>query len=215
MSSEFKGTPMKDLRGYLKPEEIERIFNKITSQRDKVLFRLLWVTGARISEIVGDKTDVYLRKQNPHVFYGLRVDDIITDENTVLLDTLKRKRYPPEKRRVAIDRKTIVMLQDYIKAEGSGQSDKVFRISRVRVYQLLRRYGEEAGVKKVGKKPIHPHGFRHSHCVAYVRKNNTLEGLRKLQNRLKHANIETTAHYLQFAPEEQKEIEEIFGETER
>jgi hypothetical protein len=30
------------------------------------------------------------------------------------------------------------------------------------------------------------------------------------QNRLGHANINTTAHYLQSGPEEQKEVDEVF-----
>jgi integrase len=203
---------MKDLRGYLKPNEIEQILNVIQNLRDKALFRLLWVTGARISEIVGDKSDVYLKKEKPHIFHGMKVEDILWDDNTVLLDTLKRKKYPPEKRRVAIDKKTIALLRKYVNVERKDSQDQVFKITRVRVYQLLRKYGELSGITKIGKKSIHPHGFRHSHCVAYVQKNNNMEGLKKLQNRLKHANIETTAHYLQFAPETQQEIEDIFGD---
>lgn len=210
--SEYKGTPMKDLRGYLTSDEIDKVLSVINNLRDQVLFRLLWVTGARISEVVGDKSDVYLKKQNPHIFYGLKVQDILWADNAVLIDTLKRKRYPPNKRRVPIDRKTIEMLRIFVNEEKLGLNDKVFRLTRVRVYQLLAKYGKLAKIPKIGIKPIHPHGFRHSHCVAYVKKNNTLEGLRKLQNRLNHANIETTAHYLQFAPEAQQEIEDIFGD---
>ncbi|MBT0160689.1 tyrosine-type recombinase/integrase [Candidatus Bathyarchaeota archaeon A05DMB-2] len=64
----------------------------------------------------------------------------------------------------------------------------------------------------VTAKKQHPHHMRHSHCVAFIRKNNTLEGLRKLQKRIGHASISTTAEYLQFGPEQQKETEDVFGE---
>jgi len=71
-----------------------------------------------------------------------------------------------------------------------------------------------AGIPKVGTKKIHPHHFRHSHCVAWVRANPTIEGLRKLQQRVGHASITTTAHYLQFAFEEQREeVEKVLGEV--
>jgi hypothetical protein len=51
----------------------------------------------------------------------------------------------------------------------------------------------------------------HSRCVAYTRKNNTLEGLRKPQLRTGHASISTTAQYLQFGLEERQETEGVFG----
>jgi site-specific recombinase XerD len=41
-----------------------------------------------------------------------------------------------------------------------------------------------------------------------------MEGLRKLQQRVGHSSITTTAHYLQFAFEEQREeVEKVLGEV--
>jgi site-specific recombinase XerD len=99
----------------------------------------------------------------------------------------------------------------YIKDNEIASEKRLFPITRQRAFQIIREAGEQAGIQKVGDKKIHNHHLRHSHCVAYIRKNNTLEGLRKLQQRIGHANIQTTAHYLQFGPEQQKETEEIFG----
>jgi integrase/recombinase XerD len=197
---------MKDLRGYMTEQEVRKLIGFAIKLRDRLLLRFLWVTGARISEVVGDKSWYKNR-----VFEGLKVKDIVWDESTVILDTLKRKAYPPPKRRVQIDRNTLALLKQFIEENNLRLEDKVFKITRERVFQIIRELGEQAGIKKVGTKRLHGHHLRHSHCVAYVKKNNNLEALRKLQNRLGHANINTTAHYLQFAPEEQKEIEDVFG----
>lgn len=208
---EALGIPMKDLRGYMTEEEVRKLIDGALRFRDKVLFRFLWVTGARISEVVGDKSWYKTEKVPRRVFEGFKVKDIVWSESVVLLDTLKRKKYPPDKRRVQIDSITLQMLKNYIMQEGLKPEGRVFRISRERVFQIIREIGESVNIKKVGNKQLHNHHLRHSHCVAYVRKNNTLEALRKLQKRLGHANINTTAHYLQFAGEAQQEIEDVFG----
>jgi len=193
--SSIIGSPMKDLRGYLKPEEVYKILNtaKKVSMRDFLLIRLLWVTGARISEIL-----------------NLKTEDIVWDDNSLILITLKRKKKNIEYRRVPVDKRTMEYLKTFItKYNIKG---RIFPITRQRAFQIIRKIGKLAGITKVGEKKLHPHHFRHSHCVMWVRNNNTLEGLRKLQQRLKHANISTTAHYLQFAVEEtKKEVEEVFG----
>jgi site-specific recombinase XerD len=86
-------------------------------------------------------------------------------------------------------------------------------LTRQRFFQVLRKAAKDKGLTRVGAKPMHPHVLRHSHCVAYVRRNNTLESLRKLQLRLGQANINTTRHYLSFNPEDAKVIEEVFGKA--
>jgi len=197
---------MKDIRGYMTEKEVHKLIDAVASPRNKLLLRLLWVTGARISEIVGDKS--WYKKR---VFYGMRVKDIVWEEGVIILDTLKRKQYPPPKRRVTLDAHTLKMLKEYVITNRFSAEAKLFKITRQRVFQIIRDLAKNVDIKKVGAKQVHPHHLRHSSCVAYVRHNNTLEGLRKLQRKLGHANINTTAHYLQFAPEEQKEVEDIFG----
>ena len=201
---ELNYAPMRDLRGYMKPNEVERVISSGGTERNRLIMEVLWVTGARVSEVVDRR-------------WGMRPEDLVPEENTIILRTLKRKRkksedappvLPPE-RRVVIPAWLMMKLVKF--CENTPPKSRIFPISRQRVFQIVRDAGERAGVRVVGRKRIHPHHFRHSHCVAYIRANNTLEGLRKLQQRLLHASITTTAHYLQFAMgAEQKKIEEIF-----
>lgn len=166
-----------------------------------MLLKVLWVTGARVSEIVSHE-------------YGLLPSDLVPDESAIILRTLKRSTKknpkPPPSRLVVIPKKVMDELIEFSK--NTPPNSRIFPISRQWVFMVVRQAGKKAGVTKVGKKGIHPHHFRHSHCVAYVKHDNTLEGLRKLQRRLNHASITTTAHYLQFSTKgEAKTIEEIFG----
>lgn len=198
--STIESAPIKDVKGYLSPEEVRRIIEVAENLHDRLMIRLLWVTGCRVSELVGDKT----RKKV--VAKGVHVDDIIWNDKVIVMETLKRKR--PYLRRVPIDDETIRMLMDYVsKYKIRG---KLFDITRQRVFQILRETGRRAGITNVGNGKLHPHHLRHSHCVAWVKANNNMEGLRRLQRRVGHASIATTAHYLQFA-ESREEVEEVFG----
>ena len=80
----------------------------------------------------------------------------------------------------------------------------LFTITDRRVQYIVTECGARAGITHVGAKKIHPHHFRHSHAVAWIRADPSMENLRKLQTRLGHANINTTAYYLQFCFTEQK-----------
>jgi integrase len=226
------GQPIKDLRGYMPEEDVHKLLDGATKLRDKLLLRLLWVTGCRISELLGGnswypincthrkemmclkncyKTCNYRPDQKLRVFEPAHVEDINFKDGNIILNLLKRKVYPPPKHLVNLDKTTLTMLNEYITQEGLHPTDPIFSMTRQRAFQITRAIGASVGITRVGSKGLHDHHFRHSHCVAYVKKNNTLEGLRKLQKRIGHASISTTAEYLQFGPEAKEETEDIFG----
>jgi len=193
--STITGIPMKDLKGYLRPEEVKKVIEHGRLFRDRVIMRILWATGCRLNELL-----------------LLTVEDIAWKDKTLIMWTLKRRQ--PMQRRVQIDTKTIAQLQGYLKKNHITKG-KIFHLTDRRVEQIVYEAGRAAGIPKVGNKRIHPHHFRHSHSVAWIRhpKNRTMEGLRKLQVRLGHASIASTGHYLQFATEESAPaVEETFGE---
>lgn len=237
MPDKFKKEPMKDHQGFLEPEEIKKVINSVGGQkeeRDKLLLRTLYATGARVSEIVGKKIcarcgknkyynmdfdydslpedernrcechDKGLETESKHVKY-LRPNQLHPDHRNIDIWTLKRSG-EPEERTIPVSEKLLKDLVKYSEKLKIGGDERIFKITRVRVFQIIRRAGKNAGISRVGKKPIHPHHFRHSHAVSYIRKNPTPEGIRKLQKRFKHGSIDTTSFYLQFGDTGEAEI---------
>lgn len=194
----FTGSPMTDLRGYMRPEEVKRVIDHTRNLRDRTILWLLWATGCRLMELL-----------------LLTVEDISWRDKALYMWTLKRKMKRRYQRVVLVDDATLDLIKGYMKKYGAKEG-LLFRVKARRVEQITYEAGEAAGIPKVGNKMIHPHHFRHSHCVAWVRSNPTMEGLRKLQQRVGHASIATTAHYLQYAVEEQREdVEKVLGEITR
>ena len=187
---------MKDMRGYLKTRDIQKIIDHTKNLRDRLILLLLWASGCRLSELL-----------------MLQVSDISLDDKVLYLWTLKRKKNRRYQRPVLVDTATINLIKKYMQTYNV-ETGPLIKISARRVRQIVNETGVAAGIPRVGTKKIHPHHFRHSHCVAWIRKNPSMEGLRKLQQRLGHASIATTAHYLQFAfSEQQSEVDSVLRDV--
>ena len=185
---------MSDARGYLRPDQVRTLIDATTCLRDRTMFQILWATGARLNEML-----------------MLTVSDIWFTEKVLYCWTLKRKLKRRYQRVVIVDSVTMDMIKQYLELSGIREG-LLFTITDRRVQYIVTEAGARAGITRVGSKKIHPHHFRHSHAVAWVRANPTMEGLRKLQTRLGHASFATTAHYLQYAFDEQRgDVETVLG----
>ncbi len=194
--SDFMGAPMADTQGYMIPEEVGIVISHTKNLRDKTILWLLWATGCRLTELL-----------------MLTVKDVSWRDKVLHMWTLKRKKKRRYQRIVIVDDATITLIREYLEAYDVAEGP-LFKLTGRRIQQIVYAAGEAAGIPRVGTKKIHPHHFRHSHCVAWVRANPTMEGLRKLQTRMGHASITTTAHYLQFAFDEQRaDVEKVLGEV--
>ena len=199
---EFASRAMKDLRGFFTPEQVEAMIESCDNLRDRVLIRLLWRTGCRISEIVRPGKD-----RAP--ILGLRVDDILWDRNTIIIRHAKRKGNPP--RMINIDSGTLAMVRDYLERRPV-ESEFVIPISRQMGYLIVRHAAERIGIESVGdplvskRRHPHPHHLRHSFAVQSVKATQGNYGdLMKLRDHLGHVSIATTAGYIQFSDAEQEE----------
>jgi len=187
------GSPMADAKGYLTPEEVRTVISKARNLRDRLLMRILWATGCRLNEML-----------------MLNVDDVSWGDKALYMWTLKRKEKRRYQRLVPVDEITLNLIREYLQFYGIKKG-RLFTITDRRVQQVVYAAGVASGIPQVGSKKIHPHHFRHSHCVAWIRENQTMEGLRTLQQRVGHASINTTAHYLQFAARQQEEtVKKLF-----
>jgi len=187
---------MKDLQGYFKPGERKAIYNNCDSVRDKLLIRILWKSGRRTSEIL-----------------LLKVADINFEDRIILWNILKKKK--PLKRLKPIDDYTLRFLRSYITRNNLKPTDYVFKspvsnkpLSRQRVYQIVLRACEKAGIYNVGNTKPHPHHFRHTFAVNWAKNSNSPSDIKKLKDFLEHSSLNITETYLQFASEESRELVE-------
>jgi len=201
-------SPIRDLKGYLEPEQVERVLATATSPRDALLVRIPWRTGIRVSELI-----------------GIRVQDIDFESRAILIKIQKQRKRDGktvERRRlVPIDRDTLGMVREYLKwrVQFPYKGDLLFPISRQRVDQVYWKLGRRAGIKEIGDpavskhRKLHPHVLRHSFAIHCVKHGMSIERLQKI---LGHSSPTTTSVYLQYSLKDLHEsYDEVWEEDER
>ena len=215
------------MKTYLEPSDVELIENQATSLRDKLLIRLLFRLGCRISEALAIKTDdidfqqltitiVHLKTRSQrscthckarlarkHRFCpecGAEIRELRQTENN-----LRRQRVLP------LDKDTLELFKDFISDQIpliDGMSRSVFHINRHRAWQIVRDCSLRANIPKLlnpetGRlRGISPHRLRDAFSVHAMKLDNSGDGLRLLQEHLGHANFNTTAKYRKIAGDE-------------
>jgi len=217
-------------KAYLEPEEIVKLEEAAEYLRDRLLIRLLFHLGCRISEAL-----------------GITVGDIDFGHGTVTIQHLKARitlscpnceaklskshRFCPgcgievekavaqEKehqrlRSLPLDKATLAMLREYIKRDGPvtrNGKKLLFDVSRHRAWQIVRDCARRAGLPRLvnmetGKMHnVSPHRLRDAFAVHAVKLDDSGDGLRMLQEHLGHRSITTTMRYRKVSGEEQKE----------
>ncbi|MFC1982633.1 tyrosine-type recombinase/integrase [Chloroflexota bacterium] len=184
-------TPIRDLKAYLLPEQVERLIAVAKNIRDKLLVRILWRTGIRVSELI-----------------GIRVPDIDFENRALVIKVQKMRKKdgkPFERRRIIpIDRGTLDMVTEYLKwrKQFPYKGDLLFPITRQRVGQIFQKLGRRGGIEEIGDpaiskhRKLHPHVLRHSFAIHCIKKGMSIERLQKI---LGHASPTTTSVYLQWS----------------
>ncbi len=218
------------MKAYLEPEEVDKLEEACEYLRDKLLVRLLWRLGCRISEVLGISVNNIDFKQETITIEHLkaRIKLLCPDCGTGLGKMHKfcpvcgnkvEKAVSQEKehhryRSLPVDKETLAMLREYIKRGGAvSRNGKklVFDLSRHRAWQIIREYAERAGLPRLvnlesGREHgISPHKLRDAFAVHAVKLDDSGDGLRMLQEHLGHQSITTTMKYRKVSGEEQKE----------
>lgn len=159
---------------YLQRVEVEKIFSKITSVRDKAIFTVMYYRGLRASEVgLLQIKDVRLKDGR---IYIRRLKGSISGE--YLLS-------PPE----------IKVLKNWLEQRGSWLTQTLFPsnrgtpIDRVTLYNLFRRYGEMAGIET---DRLFPHTLKHSIATHLLEAG---EDLTTVKDWLGHRSITSTEEY--------------------
>ena len=152
-------------------------FTKLAGERDKTIVMLLYGGGLRVSELV-----------------LLKVNDLFVDEGFI-----KVKGKGSKERLVPIGAKTINQVSYYVEsyrnkvAKSDSKNYLILNqrggsLSRVSVFNLIKKLAVEAGIKKA----ISPHTLRHSFATTLIEAG---ANLRAVQQMLGHESITTTEIY--------------------
>jgi len=201
-------TPIRDLKGYLEPEQVERLIAVATNPRDRLLIRIPWRTGIRVSELI-----------------GIKESDIDFEGRAILIKIQKQRKRDGktvERRRIVpIDENTLNMVREYLewRKQFPYRGDLLFPISRQRVVQICWKLGKRAGITRVGDPTIsqhtkfHLHHLRHSFAIHCIKRGMTIERLQKI---LGHSSPTTTSIYLQYSLKDlHEDYDKVWEEDER
>ncbi len=218
------------MRTYLNPAEVALLEKTATNLRDRLLIRVLFHLGCRVSEAL-----------------SLSVEDIDFDMGTITIKHLKARVrlsciecghrlgrghvFCPEcggkiskaqaeqqehrrQRVLPVDSETLRILGEYLERGGPVLRDGkrlIFGINRHRAWQVVKECAERAGLPKLVNAEtgrvhnVSPHRLRDCFAVMAVQRDDSTDGVRLLQEWLGHANIGTTMRYRKVAGEELKE----------
>lgn len=173
IKDETKNGPPKSL-----PEQnvnrLRRMIHRLGRKKDIAIAELLLNTGIRVSELC-----------------NLTMDYMEISERKGIIKVLgKGTKY----REVPLNSDARKYLKEYLAIRPQNTSHYVFisqktgtKMTRTAIYQMLKKYGEMAGVK------VSPHMLRHTFATFSLR--NKGMDLRTLQDLLGHEDINTTARY--------------------
>ena len=215
-------------KAYLEPDEVVKLEQAAEYLRDRLLIRLLFHLGCRVSEALGIKagdidfkqglvTIQHLKQRiklscpecsarlgKGHKFCpvcGRKVEKAVADEK-------EHRKF----RVLPLDEETMKMLKEYLGRGGANSRSKmIFGLSRHRAWQIVKECAEKARLPRLvnsesGKvHNVSPHRLRDAFAVMAVKQNDSGDGIRLLQEHLGHQSIVTTMRYRKVSGEEQKE----------
>jgi integrase/recombinase XerD len=218
------------VKTYLEVIEIQYLEQVACNLRDRLLIRLLFHLGCRVTEAIALTTadidfqrgvvsirhlKMRLRLSCPqcgaalgksHSFCpkcGFKVDQAVARE-------LEHRR----QRTLPIDALTLAILREYIDRGSPVLRDGkrfIFGINRHRAWQIIKECAERAGLPKLtnpetGKvHNVSPHRLRDSFAVNAIKHDDSGDGLRLLQEHLGHQSIATTMRYRKISGEEHRD----------
>ncbi len=167
---------------FLTEGEVKKLLDAASNFRDKLLLRMLYTTGLRVSEICSLKW---------------RDIDLQTGEILVRFGKGKKDRV------VFTDEETVQMLKNY--KHGNGGDEKIFKLTPRSVQKIIKRVRERAGIMK----RVTPHVLRHSLATHLLERG---ADIRAIQELLGHSKLSTTQIYTHVSREHlKKEYRKLFS----
>ncbi len=167
----------------LTKEEVKALINIMDNKKSKLMVSMLYACGFRVSELVGLKIkDLNFEEKIGQVRQGKGRKDRIFNIPESLLKNLEKQ--------VKIQQENN---QEYLFTGPKGH------LSSRTIESIVSNAAKRAGIKK----SVHPHTLRHSFAT-HLLENDT--DIRKIQELLGHADLNTTQIYTHISQEQLKKV---------
>lgn len=162
---------------YLTIGEMRELIDTAIDARDRIVVRMLYATGVRVSELV-----------------NIRRRDIDFERGTVKVFGKGAK-----ERIVLIPSDMVADLRHYCESEGLGESDRLLDLTPRTVQRNIKVLARRAGITK----NVTPHKLRHSFATHMLQNGGNVVAIQKL---LGHASLNTTQIYTHYSVDDLKEM---------
>ena len=227
------------MKAYLEPADIEMMERVASCLRDRLLVRLLFRLGCRVSEALALKvSDIDFEQVNVtilHLKTRIRLScpkckarlgrrhQFCPECGEEVNKARKRQQEHRRIRTLPVDRDTLEMLRDHIDSnQATSHDDSVllFGLNRHRAWQIIRDCAGRADLPdlvnpETGRvRGVSPHRLRDAFSVHAMKLDDSGDALRLLQEHLGHASFNTTAKYRKVAGEEHRKwYESLWNKT--
>ena len=211
------------MKTYLELDEVEQMESTATCIRDRLLIRIIFWGGCRISEALGIRVEDIDHGAVTIKHLKSRVRLLCPDCGTRLSRTarfcpgcsklvdkpLRKEQEAHRVRTIPLDDETMRLLMDFIHRDGT--EGLIFKIGRTQAWKIIRDCARKAGLEELvnpetGRiRGISPHRLRDAFATMAVLQDDSTDSIRMLQEQLGHASIGTTMKYRKIAGREQKE----------
>lgn len=222
------------MKTYLEAEEVDRLEAAADSQRDRLLIRLLFRLGCRVSELLA------LRPQDFNLSGGMvtilhlkqrlslhcpkcgarlgRAHHFCPGCGQPVADAVRRELERRRVRTLPLDPETLKITREYLVA--IGPVERVFPIARNTAWRIVKDSATRAGIAglvnpETGRpRGVSPHRLRDAFAVHALKTDNCGEGMRLLQEWLGHTRFDTTARYRKVSGQELRQWHEKLWRAE-
>jgi integrase/recombinase XerD len=214
-------------KAYLEFGEVEKLEQAATNIRDKLLIRLLFYLGCRISEALAVTVEdtnfaqgtVTIEHLKSHIRLSCsqcsarlgKSHGFCPKCGAKVKEAVAKEQEHRRMRTLPIDSETLDLLREYVDRGGPisrGGKRLIFGINRHRAWQIVKECAERTGLPKLINPEtgrvhnVSPHRLRDAFATHAIRIDDSGDGLRLLQEHLGHQSFNTTAKYRKVAGEE-------------
>jgi integrase/recombinase XerD len=228
-------------QAYLEVNQVANLEKSASNLRDKLLIRLLFHLGCRVSEALSitvediDFAARTVRIQHLKVRIGLNCKECgarlsqshvfcprcgVTVKEVVAKEIAHRRM-----RTIPLEKETLSILREYVDRGGPvkrGNQTFIFDIGRHRAWQIVKELAKKAGLPTLTNpesgrsRNVSPHRLRDAFAVHAMKSNSSSDSMRMLQEHLGHSSFNTTARYRKVGGSELQEwYSKLWAEKEK